>query len=97
MLLEGEPQKSLAESLPLFMELYETVRRLGEVLGNLVQQLNAVYSMNDKNVGPLNSLKSFMLRSAFESLGEGFAMLIVLDEILKQNGQLKSYLSLFAR
>lgn len=96
-LLEGEPQKAFAESLPLFMELYETVRRLREVLGNLVQQLIAVYSVNDKNVRPLNSVKNFELRSVFESLGEGLAVLLVLDEILKQNGQLKSYLSLFAR
>lgn len=97
MLLEGEPQKAFAESLPLFMELYETVRRLREVMGNLVQQLNAVYSMHDKSVRPLNSIKNFMLRNVFESLGEGLAVLVVLDEILKQNGYLKSYLSLFAR
>jgi len=96
-LLEGEPQKALAESLPLFMELYETARRLREVLGNLVQQLNAVYSFLDKSVRPLNSVKYLMLRSVFESLGEGFSVLLLLDEILRQNSHLRSYLSLFAR
>ncbi|XP_026660870.2 WASH complex subunit 4-like isoform X2 [Phoenix dactylifera] len=97
-LLEGEPQKAFGESLSLFMELYETTSRMTAVLGNLVKQLNSIYSLHDKNIlRPLNSVKNFMLRTAFEALGDGLAMFTVLDEILKQNSHIKSHLSLFAR
>ncbi|XP_072966494.1 uncharacterized protein [Typha angustifolia] len=96
-LLEGEPQKAFGRALPLFVQLYETVNGMTAVLGNLLQQLNAIYSLHDKNVRPLNSFKSFNLRTVFESFGNGLAMFLVLDEILKQNGNIKNYLSLFVR
>ena len=98
MLVEGEPQKAFGESLSLFMELYETTSRMTAVLGNLVKQLNSIYSLHDKNIlRPLNSVKNFTLRTAFEALGDGLAMFIVLDEIIKQNSHIKTHLSLFAR
>ncbi|XP_072994798.1 uncharacterized protein [Typha latifolia] len=96
-LLEGEPQKAFGRALPLFVQLYETVNGMTAVLGNLLQQLNAIYSLHDKNVRPLNSFKSSNLRTVFESFGNGLAMFLVLDEILKQNGNIKNYLSLFVR
>ncbi|XP_010934687.1 uncharacterized protein [Elaeis guineensis] len=97
-LVEGEPQKAFGESLSLFMELYETTSRMTAVLGNLVKQLNSIYSLHDKNIlRPLNSVKNFTLRTAFEALGDGLAMFIVLDEIIKQNSHIKTHLSLFAR
>ncbi|CAL9111779.1 unnamed protein product [Musa textilis] len=96
-LLEGEPQKAFGESLSLFMQLRETTIRMRDVLGNLLQQLNSVYSLRDKNVRPLNSIKNLKLRTAFEALGEGFAVFLILDEIVKQNAHIKSYLSLFSR
>ncbi|RRT46214.1 hypothetical protein B296_00018936, partial [Ensete ventricosum] len=96
-LLEGEPQKAFGESLPLFMQLCETTIRMRDVLGNLLQQLNSVYSLRDKNVRPLNSIKNLKLRTAFEALGEGLAVFLVLDEIIKQNAHIKSYLALFSR
>ncbi|KAG1360736.1 putative WASH complex subunit 4 [Cocos nucifera] len=97
-LVEGEPQKAFGESLSLFMELYETTSRMTAVLGNLVKQLNSIYSLHDKNIlRPLNSVKNFTLRTPFEALGDGLAMFIVLDEILKQNSHIKIDLSLFAR
>lgn len=96
-LLEGEPQKAFGESLSLFIELYETTIRMAELLGNLLQQLNSVYSIGDKNVRPLNSIKNLMLRTAFEALGEGLAVFLVLDEIIKQNEHIKNYLSSFSR
>lgn len=98
MLLEGEPQKAFGESLSLFMELYETTSRMTAVLGNLLKQLNSIYSLHDKNVlRPLNSVKNFTLRTAFEALGDGLAMFIVLDELVKQNSHVRNHLSLFAR
>lgn len=97
MLLEGEPQKAFGESLSLFMQLRETTIRMRDVLGNLLQQLNSVYSLRDKNVRPLNSIKNLKLRTAFEALGEGLAVFLILDEIIKQNAHIKSYLSLFSR
>ncbi|THU58110.1 hypothetical protein C4D60_Mb03t10730 [Musa balbisiana] len=96
-LLEGEPQKAFGESLSLFMQLRETTIRMRDVLGNLLQQLNSVYSLRDKNVRPLNSIKNLKLRTAFEALGEGLAVFLILDEIIKQNAHIKSYLSLFSR
>ncbi|WOK95333.1 WASH complex subunit 7-like isoform X1 [Canna indica] len=96
-LLEGEPQKAFGESLSLFMELYDITTRMADILGNLLQQLNSVYSLRDKNVRPLNSIKNLILRTAFETFGEGLAVFLVLDEIIKQNEHIKSYLSLFSR
>ncbi|MQL83966.1 hypothetical protein Taro_016453, partial [Colocasia esculenta] len=96
-LLEGEPQKAFGQSLSLFMELYETVSRMAAVLGNLLQQLDYVYSRQDKNGPPYRSFKNVSLRSVLESFGEGLAVLLVLDEILRRNTHIKSYLSLFRR
>ncbi|XP_020112572.1 WASH complex subunit SWIP homolog isoform X5 [Ananas comosus] len=95
-LLEGEPQKAFGQSLSLFIELYETVSETTVVLGNLLQQLNAIYSLHD-NVRPLNSFKSFNFRTVFESFGDGLAIFLVLDEIVKENNNIKSYLALYAR
>ncbi|KAJ3692471.1 hypothetical protein LUZ60_012821 [Juncus effusus] len=97
-LLEGEPQKAFAQSLSLFIELYETVDGISSVLINLLLQLNVVYSVNERSVvRPLNSFKTFNFRAVFDSLGEGISVLLVLDEILRENHCIKNYLSLFAR
>ncbi|GJN01017.1 hypothetical protein PR202_ga18249 [Eleusine coracana subsp. coracana] len=96
-LLEGEPQKILANSIPLLLELYEIVNGLMVILGNLLRQLDAICSVRDKNVRPLNSFRSFDLRTVFESLGEALSVFLLLDEILRHNGNVRSYLSLFSR
>ncbi|OEL37588.1 WASH complex subunit 7, partial [Dichanthelium oligosanthes] len=96
-LLEGEPQKMFAHSIPLLLELYEIINGLIMILGNLLRQLDVICSVRDKNVRPLNSFRSFNLRTVFGSLGEGLTVFLLLDEILRHNGNVKSYLSLFSR
>ncbi|XP_062233658.1 uncharacterized protein LOC133930903 isoform X2 [Phragmites australis] len=96
-LLEGEPQKMFAHSMPLLLELHEIANGLMVLLGNLLRQLDVICSVRDKNVRPLNSFKSFDLRTVFGSLGEGLAVFLLLDEILRHNGNVRSYLSLFSR
>ncbi|TVU12764.1 hypothetical protein EJB05_46421, partial [Eragrostis curvula] len=96
-LLEGEPQKIFAHSVPLFLELYEIINGLMVILGNLLRQLDAICSVRDKNVRPLNSFRSFDLRTVFGLLGEGLSVFLLLDEILRHNGNVQSYLSLFSR
>ncbi|CAL5050704.1 unnamed protein product [Urochloa decumbens] len=96
-LLEGEPQKMFAHSIPLLLELYEIINGLIMILGNRLRQLDAICSVRDKNVRPLNSFRSFDLRTAFLSLGEGLTVFLLLDEILRHNGNVRSYLSLFSR
>ncbi|KAF8732817.1 hypothetical protein HU200_015159 [Digitaria exilis] len=96
-LLEGEPQKMFARSIPLLLELYEVINGLVMILGNLLRQLDVICSVRDKNVRPLNSFRSLDLRTVFGSLGEGLTVFLLLDEILRHNGNVKSYLSLFSR
>ncbi|KAJ4950569.1 hypothetical protein NE237_027401 [Protea cynaroides] len=96
-LLEGEPQKAFGHSLSLFIELSETASRMSELMCNLLQQLDSIYSLKDKNDIPCKSFKKVTLTSAFSSFADGLAMFLVLDEILVQNGRIKRYLSLFAR
>ncbi|XP_077235545.1 uncharacterized protein LOC143877406 isoform X2 [Tasmannia lanceolata] len=96
-LLEGEPQKAFGYSLSLFMELSEITCRMSAVLCNLLQQLESIYSLQDKNGRPYKSFKNVTLKTAFTSFGDGLAMFLVLDEILIQNGHIKSYISLFSR
>ncbi|XP_043716643.1 WASH complex subunit 4-like isoform X2 [Telopea speciosissima] len=96
-LLEGEPQKAFGQSLSLFMELSKTTSRMSEVMCNLLQQLDSIYSLKDKNDILCKSFKKVILTSAFSSFADGLAMFLVLDEILAQNGRIKSYLSLYAR
>ncbi|RCV20061.1 hypothetical protein SETIT_4G026000v2 [Setaria italica] len=96
-LLEGEPQKLFAHSIPLLLELYEIINGLIMILGNLLRQLDVICSVRDKNVRPLNSFRNFDLRTVFGSLGEGLTVFLLLDEILRHNGHVKSYLSLFSR
>nr|CAB3469435.1 unnamed protein product [Digitaria exilis] len=95
-LLEGEPQKMFARSIPLLLELYEVINGLVMILGNLLRQLDVICSVRDKNVRPLNSFRSLDLRTVFGSLGEGLTVFLLLDEILRHNGNVKSYLSLFS-
>lgn len=97
MLLEGEPQKAFGESLSLFVQLYETVDEMTHLVVNLLLQLNAVYSNHERSTRPLNSFRTVNLRTVLELLGEGLSVLILLDEIVRQNGNIKSHLSLFAR
>uniref|UniRef100_A0A0D9WLI9 WASH complex subunit 4 N-terminal domain-containing protein n=1 Tax=Leersia perrieri TaxID=77586 RepID=A0A0D9WLI9_9ORYZ len=96
-LLEGEPQKAFAHSIPLLLEVYEIVNGLVMILGNLLRQLDAVCSVRDKNVRPLNSFKGLDLRTVFGSLGEGLMVFLLVDEIVRHNGNIRSYLSLFSR
>ncbi|XP_078173320.1 uncharacterized protein LOC144567139 isoform X4 [Carex rostrata] len=96
-LLEGEPQKAFGESLSLFVQLYETVDEMTHLVVNLLLQLNAVYSNHERSTRPLNSFRTINLRTVLELLGEGLSVLILLDEIVRQNGNIKSHLSLFAR
>ncbi|XP_066370406.1 uncharacterized protein [Miscanthus floridulus] len=96
-LLEGEPQKMFAHSIPLLLELYEIVNGLIVILGNLLRQLDVICSVRDKNVRPLNSFRSFDLRTVFALLGEGLSVFLLLDEILRHNGNVRSHLSLFSR
>uniref|UniRef100_A0A0E0PT70 WASH complex subunit 4 N-terminal domain-containing protein n=1 Tax=Oryza rufipogon TaxID=4529 RepID=A0A0E0PT70_ORYRU len=63
-LLEGEPQKTFAHSIPLLLEVYEIINGLVMILGNLLRQLDAICSVH---------------------------------EILRHNGNTRSYLSLFSR
>ncbi|KAK3128319.1 hypothetical protein QOZ80_6BG0459880 [Eleusine coracana subsp. coracana] len=60
-------------------------------------QYRYCWSFRDKNVRPLNSFRSFDLRTVFESLGEALSVFLLLDEILRHNGNVRSYLSLFSR
>ena len=86
-----------AHSIPLLLELYEIVNGLIVILGNLLRQLDVICSVRDKNVRPLNSLRSFDLRTVFALLGEGLSVFLLLDEILRHNGNVRSHLSLFSR
>ncbi|KAI3843991.1 hypothetical protein MKX03_000356 [Papaver bracteatum] len=95
MLLEGEPQKAFGHALPLFMELSDITRRMSAVMCNLVQQLDFIYSLQDKNGTPCKSFKNITLVTAFTSLGDGLAMFLILDEVLANNDHIKNYLSLF--
>ncbi|XP_019055712.1 PREDICTED: WASH complex subunit SWIP-like isoform X2 [Nelumbo nucifera] len=96
-LLEGEPQKTFGRSLSLFMDLSEVTSRMSAVLCNLLQQLDSIYSLQDKNGTPCKSFKNATFTTAFSSFSDGLAMFLILDEILIHNGRIKSYLSLFAR
>jgi WASH complex subunit 7, N-terminal len=96
-LLEGEPQKAFAESLSLFVQLYEIVNEMTHLVTNLLHQLSAVYLNHDRSTRPLNSFRTLNLRTVLELLGEGISVLILLDEIVRQNGNIKSHLLLFAR
>ncbi|EEE65048.1 hypothetical protein OsJ_20045 [Oryza sativa Japonica Group] len=96
-LLEGEPQKTFAHSIPLLLEVYEIINGLVMILGNLLRQLDAICSVRDKNVRPLNSFKGLDLTTVFGSLGEGLMVFLLVDEILRHNGNTRSYLSLFSR
>ncbi|XXG67338.1 hypothetical protein AAC387_Pa06g0709 [Persea americana] len=96
-LLEGEPQKAFGCSLSLFMELSDITCRMSAVLGNLLQQLDSIYSSRDTNGRSYRFFKNATFKSAFATFGDGLAMFLLLDEILMQNGNIKSYLSLFTR
>uniref|UniRef100_A0A0E0L7H8 WASH complex subunit 4 N-terminal domain-containing protein n=1 Tax=Oryza punctata TaxID=4537 RepID=A0A0E0L7H8_ORYPU len=96
-LLEGQPQKTFAHSIPLLLEVYEIINGLVMILGNLLRQLDAICSVRDKNVRPLNSFKGLDLMTVFGSLGEGLMVFLLVDEILRHNGNTRSYLSLFSR
>ncbi|XP_078447989.1 uncharacterized protein LOC144716664 [Wolffia australiana] len=96
-LLEGEPQQAVGQSLSLFMDLYETVSRMAAVNRNLLQQLNSLYSRQDKYMRPCMSMNNIFLRCIFESLAEGMSSLMMLDEILRQNPRIKGHLSQFRR
>ncbi|KAI3918207.1 hypothetical protein MKX01_041527 [Papaver californicum] len=95
MLLEGEPQKAFGHALPLFMELSDITCRMSAVVCNLLQQLDFIYSLQDKNGTPCKSFKNITLVTAFTSLGDGLAMFLILDEVLANNDNIKNYLSLF--
>ncbi|OVA07692.1 WASH complex subunit 7 [Macleaya cordata] len=95
MLLEGEPQKAFGHALSLFMELSDITHRMTAVVCNLLHQLDFIYSLQDKNGTSCESFKNVTLISAFSSLADGLALFLILDEILAQNGRIKSYLSLF--
>lgn len=97
MLLEGKPQKAFGHSLSLFMELSDITCRMSAVLGNLLQQMDSIYSSRDVNSRAFNSLQNVTFKSAFASFGDGLAMFLVFDEILMQNSKVKSYLSLYMR
>ncbi|XP_040380972.1 WASH complex subunit 4-like isoform X2 [Oryza brachyantha] len=96
-LLEGEPQKTFAHSIPLLLDVYEIINGLVMILGNLLRQLDAICSVRDKNVRPLNSFKGLDLTTMFQSLGDGLLVFLLVDEILRHNGNIRSYLSLFSR
>uniref|UniRef100_A0A0E0PT72 WASH complex subunit 4 N-terminal domain-containing protein n=1 Tax=Oryza rufipogon TaxID=4529 RepID=A0A0E0PT72_ORYRU len=53
-LLEGEPQKTFAHSIPLLLEVYEIINGLVMILGNLLRQLDAICSVRDKNELPID-------------------------------------------
>lgn len=93
--LEGELQKCFARSLPFFHELVEFQSELRGVIVNLVQQLEAIYTIDAAHV--YSSFFACHLRSAFSSLVNGFAVLVTLDEIIAQNLSIGHSMSLFTR
>lgn len=92
--LEGELQKCFARSLPFFHELVEFQSELRGVIVNLVQQLEAIYTIDAAHV---YSSFACHLRSVFSSLVNGFAVLVTLDEIIAQNLSIGHSMSLFTR
>lgn len=93
--LEGELQKCFARSLPFFHELVEFQSELRGVIVNLVQQLEAIYTIDAAHV--YSSFFACHLRSVFSSLVSGFAVLVTLDEIIAQNLSIGHSMSLFTR
>lgn len=95
--MEGEPQKAFGRSLSLFMELSDITCRMSAVMGNLLQQLDSIYSPRDTSGRSYRLFRNVTFKSAFASFGDGLAVFLVLDEILMQNENIKSYISLFMR
>jgi hypothetical protein len=97
--LEGESQKTFANSLNFFQELLEVSSELRAVLSNLVQQLQAIYSGDlSKSSNNVNaSYWNVHFKTVVLSLAEGFAMLVTIDELVAQNPLIGQAFHLFIR
>ncbi|RZC72236.1 hypothetical protein C5167_035616 [Papaver somniferum] len=93
--LEGELQKAFGHVISLFVELSDITRRMSALMCNLLQQLDFIYSLQDMNSPPCKSFKNITLVTSFTSLGDGLAMVLILDEVLANIDHRKNYLSRF--
>ncbi|CAM6083172.1 unnamed protein product [Calypogeia fissa] len=97
--LEGELQKTFANSLNFFQDLLEVISKLRAVLKNLVQQLEAIFS-GDGSRGSNQVFASFSnvrFQTVVMFLAEGFGILVTIDELVAQNPAVGHALSLFTR
>lgn len=96
LVLEGEPQKLFGRSLLFFQELSEFLGKLKAILGNLLCQLEAIYSGDNKSkLYP--SFLNVHLQSAILHFAVGFSIVVIIDDIVSKNPAIAQAISLFIR
>ena len=108
---DGDVQMQVSRMLPFLQRVYVYTSRVNDVVKNVVQQLGALYaarppkqSIVAKDVhllvsGRIASIASCLtgFQTLFSALGDMFAVLITMDELLLQNNILTEHWALYKR
>lgn len=79
----------MSRMLGVFKELYETVRRIVALIKNIIYQMNGLF--NGKYKLYVNSFKKHVYFEAFNNLGHIMSTLYVIDMIINENSNFKTY------
>lgn len=78
--IAGIMEIELARSLPLFNDLYETVKKIVAITKNVLLQMNGLF--NAKNKVYIESFKKINYSEIFDNLGALLANLHIIDLII---------------
>ena len=81
--LAGVMEIELARSLPLFNDLFETVKKIVAITKNVLLQMNGLF--NAKNKVYVESFKKINYSEIFDNLGALLCNLHVIDLIINEN------------
>eukprot|EP01062_Namystynia_karyoxenos_P059273 TRINITY_DN50728_c0_g1_i1.p1 TRINITY_DN50728_c0_g1~~TRINITY_DN50728_c0_g1_i1.p1 ORF type:complete len:1241 (+),score=561.49 TRINITY_DN50728_c0_g1_i1:104-3724(+) len=99
-LQDGEAQLTFGRMLPLFMDTWNFCDRAYNVVENLVRQLASVYSDLNRKRPERRGLAAYQqvhFNDAWRSLGDMLAVLITLDEMIRQNDAFQQTCTVFKR
>lgn len=85
----GLMEIELARSLPLFGELFETVKKIVAITKNILLQMNGLY--NAKYKPYIESVKKINYSEIFDNLGALLSNLHVIDLIINENTSFGDY------
>ena len=94
-LLSSRPEAEAAAALPLLLSLLQFVNRSHSLTINIVHQLASLYSAKQRLFAA--TFKKVHMRRVFQALGELFAVLIYLDDVLQRASRLPPSLSSYRR